>query len=79
GLVLILEIGATNVGSIVQTYEPGPVEKGEEKGYFEFGGSMTIAFFEPGRIQLADDLNAERELYAKMGDRLGTIQSDAAA
>ena len=25
------------------------VEKGEEKGYFAFGGSATLTLFEPGR------------------------------
>ena len=76
GLVLLLEIGATNVGSIVQTFTPGKaVAKGEEKGCFEFGGSSTIVLFEPGRVKLADDLVANtqqcRELYARVGDRLG--------
>ncbi len=77
GNVLLLEIGATNVGSIVQTYRPGTaVAKGDEKGYFRFGGSSTLLLFEPGRVRLADDLVAQssnqRELYAKVGDRLGT-------
>ncbi len=77
GEVLLLEIGATNVGSIVQTAEPGQrVGKGAEKGYFAFGGSMTMLIFEPGRIELADDLVAQsregRELYARMGERMGT-------
>lgn len=75
GRVLMLEIGATNVGSIVQTYAAGAVKKGEEKGYFEFGGSSTLLLFEPNRIRLADDLVAnslqQRELYARIGDRLG--------
>jgi len=78
GTVLLLEIGATNVGSIVQTYRPGTaVAKGDEKGYFRFGGSSTLLLFEPGRVRLADDLVAQssnqRELYAKVGDRLGMI------
>ena len=77
GTVLMLEIGATNVGSIQQTYRPGQVNKGDEKGYFEFGGSSTLLLFEPGRIRLADDLveqsRNQRELYARVGDRLGTI------
>lgn len=77
GLVLLLEIGATNVGSIVQTYRPGTVvEKGNEKGYFGFGGSSTLLLFEPGRVRLAADLveqsRNQRELYAHVGDRLGT-------
>ena len=78
GTVLFLEIGATNVGSIVQTYQPGkPVAKGDEKGYFRFGGSSTLLLFEPGRIQLAPDLleqsGQQRELYARVGDHLGTV------
>jgi phosphatidylserine decarboxylase len=73
GDVLLLEVGATCVGSIVQTYTPGAaVEKGAEKGYFRFGGSCFITIFEPGKIQFSDDLiensRAGREVYARMGD-----------
>jgi len=76
GGVLILEIGATNVGSIQQTYQTNSeVVKGEEKGYFEFGGSMTMMLFEPGAVELDVDLVKHsvegRELYARMGDRMG--------
>ena len=76
GTVLMLEIGATCVGSIKQTYQPNsPVTKGAEKGYFEFGGSSTIVIFEPGKIKLADDLlenSAQQiETYALMGDTMG--------
>jgi phosphatidylserine decarboxylase len=78
GRVLMLEIGATNVGSVNLTYVPTrPVKKGEEKGYFAFGGSATFTIFEPGRVKLADDLLEQslqqRELYAKVGDSMGTI------
>jgi phosphatidylserine decarboxylase len=76
GLIQLIEVGATNVGSIVQTYRPGePVTKGTEKGYFRFGGSSTITLFEPDRIELAADLIAQtvefRELYAHVGDAMG--------
>lgn len=76
GKVLFLEIGATCVGGFEYTYKPGKaVSKGAEKGYFKFGGSSTITLFEPGRIQLDSDLvhhtSEYRELYAKMGDRMG--------
>ena len=75
GTVLLLEIGATNVGSILQTFTSGTaVVKGAEKGYFRFGGSSTLTLFEPGRVRLSDDLlehsRACRELYARMGDRM---------
>jgi phosphatidylserine decarboxylase len=76
GTVQVLEIGATNVGSIVQTFRPeSVVGKGAEKGYFEFGGSSVITLFEPGRLRLVEDLahhsGLGTELYAKMGTRLG--------
>lgn len=73
GEVLLLEIGATCVGSVAQTFEAGKaVSKGDEKGYFLFGGSSFITIFEPGRVRFADDLlehsAAGREVYAKMGE-----------
>jgi phosphatidylserine decarboxylase len=75
GLVVMLEIGATFVGSIRQTYTANEfVEKGAEKGYFEFGGSSTLLLFEKGRVLLDADLveQTERgyELYAHMGDHM---------
>ena len=80
GNVLVLEIGATCVGSIHQTYTPDKlVEKGAEKGYFAFGGSSTITVFEPGRIKLSEDLldhsSRQCELYSLMGSRMGMISA----
>lgn len=76
GTVAMLEIGATNVGSIRQTYVPGrPVKKGEEKGLFAFGGSCVVTVFQQGRIRFDADVLAQSvqwiETYARMGDRLG--------
>ena len=74
GEVMMIEVGATNVGSIVQTYTPGvKVAKGDEKGFFEFGGSSLILLFKEGAIDLATDLQTPdgTELYCKMGQELG--------
>tara|TARA_B110000908_G_scaffold21212_1_gene23920 strand:- start:5584 stop:6465 length:882 start_codon:yes stop_codon:yes gene_type:complete len=76
GRVLIMEIGATCVGSIYQTYTAGEHSaKGAEKGYFAFGGSSTITIFQQGKVTLDKDLleNSanQQELYAKMGDSMG--------
>lgn len=78
GTVILLEIGATCVGGIHQTYSPGTaVQKGAEKGYFSFGGSSTLTLFEPGRVRLAADLAEQSsqgiELYAKVGTRMAVI------
>ncbi len=75
GTILLLEIGATCVGSIHQTYTPNQrVEKAAEKGYFAFGGSSTITIFEPEKITLANDLlensSKQNELYARFGSQM---------
>lgn len=79
GEVLLIEVGATCVGTIVQTYHAGSaVMKGEEKGYFLFGGSCFITIFEPKRVKFADVLlehsAQRREVYARMGDEMATLQ-----
>ena len=57
GSVLSVEVGATYVGSINQTFAPREhYAKGDEKGYFSFGGSTLVLLFEPGRIQFDQDL-----------------------
>jgi len=76
GTVAMIEVGATNVGTIRQSFVPGrPVQKGEEKGIFAFGGSCVITLFASGRITFDADILAQSaqhiETYAKMGDRLG--------
>jgi phosphatidylserine decarboxylase len=58
GTLGLIEIGALCVGTIVQTYTPGAVERGQEKGFFRFGGSTVIVLAEPGRVELDDDLVA---------------------
>ncbi len=70
------EVGATNVGSIRQSFVPGrAVAKGEEKGLFAFGGSCVITLFARGTIRFDEDLVAQsrehRETYARMGEQLG--------
>lgn len=81
GDLVLVEIGATCVGSIRQTHVPGQwAERGGEKGYFAFGASSTVTLFEPGRIALAADLMeqtaAGRELYARMGEAMGEAITD---
>lgn len=75
GTVLLLEIGATCVGTIRQTFTSGQaVEKGAEKGFFAFGGSSTITIFEPDTVKLEADLAEssarQTELYARVGTRM---------
>jgi phosphatidylserine decarboxylase len=76
GRVAMVEIGATMVGSILQTFIDGrEVAKGEEKGLFKFGGSCVVTLFRAGRLRLDADLlehsAAQTEVYARMGERMG--------
>jgi phosphatidylserine decarboxylase len=76
GNIAMIEVGATNVGSIVQTFTPKQaVVKGVEKGLFAFGGSCVITLFAEGRMMFDPDLLAQSEkcieTYARMGDHLG--------
>jgi phosphatidylserine decarboxylase len=78
GRVLLLEVGATCVGSICQTFQDNSeVCKGDEKGYFRFGGSSTITIFEPGQVEFDEDLLAnssqQTEIYGRVGDHMGRI------
>jgi phosphatidylserine decarboxylase len=75
GLVTMVEIGALCVGTIVETYTPGPVRRGQEKGFFRFGGSSIVVLIPAGKLKFDSDLVAasadDIETYLKMGTRLG--------
>lgn len=76
GTVLMMEVGAMLVGKISNHHKgPCQVKKGQEKGYFEFGGSTVVLLFQPGKVRLDFDLveNSENgyETLVKMGERIG--------
>ena len=58
GDVIQMEVGAMFVGRITNKHPYGRriVRKGEEEGFFEFGGSTIILLTEKGRIKADDDL-----------------------
>lgn len=75
--VLCVEVGATCVGSIIQSYTPNvPVKKGDEKGYFKFGGSTTILFLKKDVVKIDEDIVSETnkgfETLVAMGEKIGT-------
>ena len=76
GDVLCIEVGATFVGSIIQTYTANKrVEKGSEKGYFKFGGSTCIFFFEKGKVKIDEDIICQTKLGYEtsvvLGEQIG--------
>ncbi len=75
GDVVMAEVGATMVGSIIQTYKGSTINKGEEKGYFKFGGSTVVLLFKKSKIKVDEDLLIHTakgyETTVKMGERIG--------
>ncbi|MCO4813171.1 MAG: phosphatidylserine decarboxylase [Flavobacteriales bacterium] len=76
GDVLICDVGATLTAGIHQTYSANSnVKKGDEKGYFSFGGSTLVVLFEKNKMSFSDDLikNTEEglETWLQMGETIG--------
>ncbi len=75
GQIAYIEIGGFAVASIVQTCTPGRVGRGQEKGYFQYGGSTLVLLFEPGAITFDEDLiqgSAEGvEVHVRVGSGIG--------
>ena len=69
-----MEVGALMVGKIVNLKKQS-FEKGEEKGYFEFGGSTIVLLFEKDKVNIDQDIinnslkNYETKVY--MGEKIG--------
>ena len=78
GKVAFIAVGATLVGSIQMTIKPGDkLKKGDEVGYFAFGGSTVLLLFPPSSITFDADLlvNSAKplETLVKMGNHIGTF------
>jgi phosphatidylserine decarboxylase len=80
-LVMVF-VGALLVGTIKNTNAAKPgdsVNKGDEMGYFQYGGSTVIAVFPKGDVTWDDDLltNSEKpvETIVKMGDHVGKFNT----
>jgi len=76
GTVIYVAVGATLVGSINMTRKPGDtVKRGEELGYFAFGGSTVLVLFQAGTIEFYADLvtnsNMQRETLVSVGSKIG--------
>lgn len=72
--VIFMEVGALMVGKIVN-HKITTFRKGEEKGYFEFGGSTVICLFKKGVIDIDQDIKNHSENHdevkVKLGERVG--------
>ena len=75
GSVVQMEIGALLVGRICNHPGGERVLRGEEKGYFEFGGSTIVLVFEKGRVVpdagIEDGTLRGLERPVRAGERVG--------
>lgn len=76
-LAVVVVIGATFVGSAEFTYDPGFVKKGQELGFFLFGGSCVVTILPPGKVMIDPSLLEQSregvESYDKMGRPFGAF------
>jgi phosphatidylserine decarboxylase len=75
GRIAYIEVGAVCVGKIVQTHRWNkPFLRGEEKGYFLFGGSTVVVLGEPGAWRPSADILAKTsegiETYLRLGEEV---------
>ena len=77
GTVLMMEIGAMLVGRIKNLHGASTVNRGEEKGWFEFGGSSVMLLLEKGHFEPDADLIAHsangEETVVKQGEAIGRL------
>lgn len=78
GTIIQVEVGAMMVGSVVQ-FQPdgGPCRRGQEKGYFQFGGSTVIVLVASNRVLVDDDIleNSHKgiEVLVRYGEQVGKV------
>ena len=72
GLVACLPVGMAQVSSVVLTAEVGAkLRKGEELGYFQFGGSDFVMIF---AAECRVELESEPERHRMQGERAGACR-----
>lgn len=75
GEIIQMEIGALMVGKI-KNYKKNKFKRGEEKGYFLFGGSTVVIMVKENVIKIDEDIlkNSKNKIETKVkqGERVGS-------
>ncbi|MFT6128134.1 MAG: phosphatidylserine decarboxylase, partial [Flavobacteriaceae bacterium] len=77
GDILLSPVGATMVGTILSTFQPNSnIEKGDEMGYFAFGGSTVVMLVDKQQFKIDTDIldntKNKRETAVVMGEKIGS-------
>lgn len=78
GKLAYIEVGAAMVGKIIQSHDETKAHsKGDEKGYFLFGGSTVILLGEKGKWSPSDDILRNTkdgvETYLHLGEEVALL------
>ena len=78
GTVVDMEVGALLVGRIVNRYvDSTDVRRGEEKGYFEFGGSTIIILTQKDKVtplgRIVENSRKDIETRVRQGELVGYV------
>ena len=75
GEIIHVEVGAMLVGRIVTTHSEKSFRKGDEKGFFEFGGSTIVLLIKEGVVTIDKDILAHSaqgvETKVSLGEKIG--------
>ena len=78
GDVIAMEVGALMVGKIVNHHGAATVRRGQEKGYFQFGGSTVVLLLKKDTAVLDSDIleNSRQgiETVVKFGEKIGAAK-----
>lgn len=79
GRMIQMEVGALLVGKIHNYCRTARVFRGDEKGYFEFGGSTIILLFEKGQTvpdkRFMENTLKGNETSVRLGERIASKKS----
>lgn len=73
--IVMMEVGALLVGKIVNHHGKAQVLRGQEKGYFQFGGSTVVLLLKNNTVQIDRDIlensQAGIETVVRYGEKIG--------
>lgn len=80
GVMAFIEVGAFGVAAITQTHQAKKFERGDEKGFFTFGGSTIVMAFAKNKVTFDQDLidNSQKglETLVQTGEQIATSTAD---